>query len=313
MKKLVFLVIILMLLMACSSEVSNYKFVTGDPGGTYYPLGSSISELLTNHSEHFDVSAYVGNASVSNTKMISNGEADMALVQSNVAYWADMGHEMFDEPIDNIRGIAALYPETIHIVVRADSDIENIEDLRRKNISIGEEGSGNYFDALNILEAYGIKNTDYIQLKFQWNDANQGMINGSVDAIFMTSGVPTSSLNALASEVEIRLIPIDQEIIDRLLEEKPYYKAGLVPAGTYVGVDQDIPTLTMKALWVCNEQLDEEDVYEMTSLFWENFKDVTDINFSTQKIKMEEALAGMSIQLHSGAMRYYEEQDIEMD
>lgn len=314
MKKIVLLLIISLFLYSCSESAPILKLVTGSTGGNYYPLGNAIAETLSEQNDDYTINAYTGNASVKNTDLIGKHEADMALVQSNVAYWAYNGFGMFeDEPVTNIRGIASLYSEMIQVIVRKDSGIKSIIDLKNRNVSLGLPDSGNYFDALNILEAYNLNSDDFNLLEYSFSDAVKGMKNGLIDAVFFTSGIPTSSVIAMSGDIEIDIIEIDAEILFEMIEEDPYYSYGLIPSDTYRGITKDVNTLSTRALWLCDADMDEDIVYRITKDFWENRKDIQEATDIAKSVLIDDAIEGMSIPLHPGALKYYKEIGIEVD
>jgi TRAP transporter TAXI family solute receptor len=293
--------------VGCSTATDDILIVTGSTGGTYYPLGNKIAEVLTDGTTDYVVSAYAGNASVQNSKMIGNEEVDMALVQSNVAYWATKGSKMFEEPVSNMRGIAVLYPEVIQIVARKDANITSVRDLVGKRVSIGKEGSGNYFDALTILSAYNIQLDDVDVSAQQSGEATEALISDSVDAVFITSGIPNGIIQEVASEIDITIIPLDEDMVVQISSKEPYLSRSIIEANTYKGVTENILTLETPALWVCKSDLDDDLIYEMTSIFWENHDIFNVVAESINAIQSDNILNGMSIELHPGAMKYYEE------
>jgi TRAP transporter TAXI family solute receptor len=307
MKRFLIILVVIIMTVSCSTATDDILIVTGSTGGTYYPLGNKIAEVLTDGTTDYVVSAYAGNASVQNSKMIGNEEVDMALVQSNVAYWATKGSKMFEEPVSNMRGIAVLYPEVIQIVARKDANITSVRDLVGKRVSIGKEGSGNYFDALTILSAYNIQLDDVDVSAQQSGEATEALISDSVDAVFITSGIPNGIIQEVASEIDITIIPLDEDMVVQISSKEPYLSRSIIEANTYKGVTENILTLETPALWVCKSDLDDDLIYEMTSIFWENHDIFNVVAESINAIQSDNILNGMSIELHPGAMKYYEE------
>ncbi|MBN2794623.1 MAG: TAXI family TRAP transporter solute-binding subunit [Clostridia bacterium] len=310
MKKIYFVLILSLVLVSCSHQTENLKFATGLAGGIYYPLGSSIAEMLTDSNLGFIISAYSTSASVQNCNLIKTSEFDMALIQCNVAYWAYNGRGMFEEPVEQLNGIASLYTEVIQVVARKDANIRSIADLKGKRVNIGDYGSGNYFDAINLLNAYGMSESDLIIDEDKVDNAYLSMVNENLDAIIMTAGIPTGTIQNIASEVEIEIVPMDDEIIDALVRSEPYLVKTLIPAGTYKNIERDILTLGTEALLVVSESLDDDLVYEMTKNFWNSISHLNNNSLNIDNIDLETALRGMSIPIHPGARKYYEEKNI---
>jgi TRAP transporter TAXI family solute receptor len=284
------------------------KMGTGSASGTYYPLGNAIAELLTDTTKDYIVNAYTGSASVSNTKLLGEGVIDMALVQNNVAYWAQNGIGLFaGNKIDNINGIAVLYPEMIQVVVRKGAGIHSIEDLEGKNVNLGPDDSGNYFDAVKIIEAHEINLKQIKVHELSFSEAITGFRDGSIDAAFITSGIPTETVLKMGAVVDIEILSIDEKIINQLIERNPYYSLAVIPKETYKELKEDLVTITTSALWVCDSDMDEDLVYEMTKNFWEHQAKIETVHPVVTHLKVENSTVNMGITMHKGARRYYEE------
>jgi hypothetical protein len=302
-----------------SAEKQFVAIATGGTGGTYYPLGGALAQLLSDNVEGLTVITLTGNSSRANCNLISRGQVETAFSQANVTYWSYTGTGIYEnEPIlTNLRGIASLYPETIHIIATKASGIKTIEDLKGKKVGVGAPNSGTAADAEIILKAHGITFDD-VQVDFiDFNEVVQRLIDGQIDAGFTTTGYPTSSIINIATERDIILIPISAEKIKELVETIPYYGATVIPGGLYTGVDEDVPALATPALWICDAKLSPTLVYKMTKALWEHLGDVLEkVQFSDdfpsipaqgKNITLETALDGIGIPLHPGAELYYKE------
>jgi len=183
--------------------------------------------MLSNYVEGLIVTAQSGNASVANCNLISRGQIETAFAQANTTYWCYTATGILkdSQPIKNLRGIASLYPETIHIVATKASGIKTIEDLKGKKVGVGAPNSGTAADAEIILNAHGITFDD-IQADFlSFNEVAQRLIDGQIDAGFTTAGFPTSSIINIATKRDIVLIPMSAEKIKELCDAIPYYGA----------------------------------------------------------------------------------------
>jgi len=282
---------------------------TGGTGGTYYPLGGALAQLLSNTVPDLAVSALTSNASLSNCNFISTGEIEMGLSQANTTYWAysATGVSKDNQPLPSLRGIASLYPETIHIIATKASGIKTIEDLKGKKVGVGAPNSGTAADAEIILEAYGITFDDIQADYLSFNEVAQRLIDGQIDAGFTTAGFPTSSVINIATKRDIVLIPISAEKIKELTDAIPYYGATVIPGGLYKGVDEDVPALATPALWICDANLSPTLVYKMTKALWENREVLEKVHSQGKNVTLETALDGIGIPLHPGAELYYKE------
>jgi TRAP transporter TAXI family solute receptor len=251
--------------------------------------------------------------SVDNINAIARDEIESGLSQSDIAYWAYTGTGVYAlrGPITNISLIANLYPESIQIVVRRDSGIATVPDLRGKRISLGAPESGTLVDAKIILAAYGLEEDDIIPVFEAPGPAGDLMRDGKLDAFFIVAGVPTNAIEALSEEIEIDLLPIDGEIAARLIEENPFFAVNVIPAETYVGTPE-IHTLSVGAQWIVGTEVDADLVYGVTRALWnKNSREVLDNGHPKgAQIRLETALKGAGLPLHPGAERYYREQGL---
>ena len=172
---------------------------TGGTAGTYYPIGGAMAEILNKNIEGMNATAQSTGASVANINMLKDGSIDLAIIQNDITYYAANGTEMFkDKKVDNLRGIAALYPETCQAVTLESSGIKTIADLKGKRVSVGAAGSGVEANARQILAAYGLTYDD-IQVQYlSFGESSSALKDGNVDAAFLTAGFPTAAVQDLS-------------------------------------------------------------------------------------------------------------------
>lgn len=292
-----------------STYSGTITLYTGGTSGVYYPLGSKYAELLDKNG--VSAKAVTSGASVSNAQAIGNGNAQAAIMQNDVAYYAYNGLYMFNgKPIKKLRGVAALYPETVQFVVRADSDIKSLSDLKGKKVAIGAPGSGTAVAAEQILKAAGVWNSiQKVNQKF--SEAAQALKLGQIDAAVIVSGAPTPAITQIAVTTPVRVLPIPDSILSKLKSEGYiFYVRQDLKAGTYKGMGTDTATVAVKAILVASADLPEEVVYKMTKILFDNVDQLRAVHQKARYISLNTALDGMSIPLHSGAAKYYTEKGI---
>lgn len=317
-------------LAGAESELQILRLGTGGTGGTYFPIGSILAQALSTpiDPENGDRTGVpdlllvpqISNGSVSNVKGLSRGLLDLALVQSDVAYWAYNGTAIFnDQPKHHaLRAVANLYPESMHLVARKGSGIESVANLKGKRVSLDEVGSGTVVDARIVLHFYDLEESDLKAVFLKPFFAARQIANGELDAFFLFAGYPAAAILDLAATTGATLVPIDGPAVEAILHEHPYfargvipagtYGHGLIPAGTYKGVG-DTPTLTVGAQLLVNAALEEDFIYQLTRALWSTYTQelLIEGHPKGKEIKLKRALEGVSIPLHPGAARFYRE------
>ncbi len=298
-------------------ETYQLRILTGSTAGTYYPVGTAYAKLLNQYSEgRIDARALEGKASVGNIKDLCAGNAEAALAQNDISYYAYYGTtiEAFQgNPQTCIRAVGVLYPETIQIVVLADSGIKTLQDLAGKKVAVGNAGSGTYWNARQILEAAGL--WDKIKPEYKtFKEVAEDLKLGNIDAAFLTAGIPTSAVEQIASEKPIRILEVPDEIYQKLKEKYPFYAQVVIPAGTYTGLNEDVKTVAVMSMLLVRADVPEDVVYQMAKILYEHADEIKQQvqKQSVQYISLEHALDGLSIPLHPGAYKYFEEKGIKV-
>ena len=312
MKKslLLTLVVSLALVLVCipASARTFISIATGGTGGTYYPLGGGMAEIFNNNLEDVNATAEVSGASVENCRLIQKGQVELAMVQNNITFYAVNGTELFDEKMENLRGIAMLYPEIIQIVTTKDTGIKTVEDFKGKRIAVGAPGSGTEADARHIIEAHGLTYDDMTVDYLSFAEAVDSLKDGHVDAAFLTGGVPTAAVMDLAATHDVQLVEVANEYINKLQDKYPFYTKINIPAGTYSGLDETVQTVTVQAMLISNKNVDEDLIYNLTKSLFNNLNKLGQIHAKGKNIKLHTALLGMPIELHNGAQRFFREE-----
>ena len=291
----------------CGGSGEKEQFIniaTGGTAGTYYPIGGAIAEVLNKNG--MNASAQSTGASVANINMLKDKQVELAIVQNDITYYAVNGEEMFKEggKVENLSGIASLYPETCQFVVREDSGIKAITDLKGKRVAVGAAGSGAEANARQILEAYGITYDDVDEQFLSFAEGSYALKDGTVDAAFVTAGYPTASVQDIASQNKIRLLPVGDEQIKKLADKYPFYTKTTVPAGTYQGFDQEVQTVSVMAILVANDKIDAALGEKLTKAIFDNLDKIAAAHSAGKNITKENALKGMDfIKMNEGATK----------
>ncbi len=310
--------------IANAQQMKFFRIGTGGTAGTYYPIGGIISNAISNPpgSRPCDKGGSCGvpglvaiaqsaNGSVANVNAIKSGALESGFAQSDVAYWGYTGTGIYEGKgkVENLRAIANLYPESIHVVARKGAGIKSVKDLKGKRVSLDEPGSGTLVDARIILEAYGLSEKDVKADYIKPSPAAAKIKDNQLDAFIIVAGYPTGSVVELTSSVGAELVPVSGPEVDAIIKKYGFFAKDVIPAGTYEGVDTDTPTISVGAQWVVGAGVDENLVYEITKALWnKNTRQLLDKGHAKGKaIQQATALDGVGIPLHPGAEKYYRE------
>ncbi|MEN8189650.1 MAG: TAXI family TRAP transporter solute-binding subunit [Thermodesulfobacteriota bacterium] len=306
-----------------ADKMSFFRIGTGGTGGTYYPIGGLLAHCISNPpgSRPCEKGGSCGvpglvaiaqsaNGSVANINSIKSGVLESGFSQSDVAYWAYTGTGIYEGKgaVKDLRALANLYPETIHLVARKGSGIKSVKDLKGKRVSLDEPGSGTLVDARIILEAYGLTEKDIKADYIKPNPAIDKIKDNQMDAFFIVAGFPTGAVVELASSVGAEIVPINGPEAEAVIKKYGFFSKNIIPAGTYEGIGET-ESISVGAQWVVSANVDADLVYKITKAVWnEKSRKLLDKGHAKGKaITAETALDGVGIPLHPGAERYYKE------
>ena len=320
------MILFLMIGLSGKSFAQELKFFTIGTGGTaytYYPVGGMIANAISKPPgsrecgkggscgvPNLIASAVSSRGSVDNVNAIISGLRNSGFAQSDVAYWAYTGTGTMEgkEPAKDLRTIAALFQEHIHLVALKKSNINSVKDLKGKRVSLDEPGSGTYVDAKLILESNGLSTSDVKAEALKGKAATDALRNGKVDAIFVVAGFPTGAIVELASAVDVKLVPIDGAGAKALTSKYGFFSQSPIPSGTYEGVDE-VNTVAVGAQWFTSAKEDNELIYQITKALWnKESRKLMDVGHAKGKtITPDTALSGVGVPLHPGAEKFYKE------
>lgn len=312
MKKFFALILALVMslsLVACGGGSSaKLRFVTGGESGTYYAFGSVIAQHATNNAG-INVVGLVGNGSQANIEELQAGNADLAFCQSDVMAYAYEGTNIFDAKVDCFSTVAALYTEQVQIVT-VNPSIKTVADLKGKNVSIGAAGSGVFFNAVDILGAYGLDVEKDINPTYQsFGDSADALKDGKIDAAFIVAGAPTTAITDLATTKAVSLVSLDDEHIDKLLASSPYYTKCTIPADVY-GLDADTTTVGVGAVILARDDVSEDAIYALCADIFDNAADLVSSHAKYGELSLEYAASITSVPYHAGAVKYFAEHNM---
>ena len=287
-----------------------FRIGTGGTAGTYYPVGGMIANAVSQPGK-IVATAQASNGSLANVNAIAGGSMEAGLSQSDVATWAYTGTGAFEgkPKVADLRMIANLYPESIHLVVKKGSGIKSVADLKGKRVALDEPGSGTLINARMVLAAYGVKEADIKPEYIKPNQAGDKLKDGALDAFFFVGGAPAgASAELAASGTGIELLPLGGPQAEALRKSSPFFAVDNIPANTYKDVPA-VQTLAVGAQLVTSAKVDTETVYQVTKgMFSESTQKTLAAGHAKGKfITKENAVKSAGIPFHPGAEKFYRE------
>lgn len=299
---------------AAAQDLQMLRIGTGGLLGVYYPVGKALAEGITKAAIAPDLIAVeqTSGGSVDNLHALLAGEIEVGLVQADVAHRALQREEPFTElgGADQVRAVASLYPEHLQILTRRDAGIRRIQDFRGKSVSLDEVGSGTLAVMRIVLDAHGLGEKDFDPVYLKPEFTQERLAGGKLQGFCLMAGTPTKAIADIINQ-DYSLVPIEPEIGARISHAYPYLAAGFIPADAYQGVPQT-PTLEVHALMVVRDDMDEQLVYRMTEALWNEQTQtlLREAHPQGQHVTLDSSLSGISIQLHPGARRFYEDKGL---
>lgn len=291
-----------------ADDLRFFRIGTAATSGTYFQIGGVLASAIskppgTRECEHGGSCGVAGlvavaqatQGSMKNLLAIGSGQMELGFAQSDLALWAytgkgipasprcrsqgdgqtsPSGTQLLKDrgPMQTLRFIAALFPENVQIVVRAESPIHSLRDLKGKRVSMGEAASGTIADARLVLDAAGMSECDLKPQYLRLSRAVEALQNNEIDAFFLVAGAPVPAIAEIASLVPLRLLPLDSATLNRLMGRPPFFRAEAIPGGTYPGIDDPVNTVAVTALWVVDAAVPDDLVYAITRSLWQGLE-----------------------------------------
>lgn len=313
----------LSLLISCSDQTvqhGTYVLTTGSTGGTYYPVGVALSTLVTaEESVDFSITAISSAGSMENIKLLRDNQAQFGLVLSIFAAWAWDGTGPIREPQPHLRSISAMWPNVEHFVLSSDlvslgtvADLNNIDGER---FVLGQRNSGAEHTGIYILESLGIDYLSKFGLAYMGYGASAGALqDGNIVGMNVPAGAPVTAITQAYAQLgnNMRVLDFSQQELDAINQRFPLWQSYQMPPGTYPYQEETITTAASPNVLLVRDEISDEVVYNFTKLLWENLAILQEIHSATKEMRLEEALIGIPVPLHPGAVQYYRETGLEI-
>jgi len=308
-----------------AAQGEDYLLATASTGGTYYPVGVALATLVKvklQPSEGINMSAINSAGSGENVALLRDGEAQFAIVQGLFGAYAATGTGPLENegPQENMRSITMLWPNVEHFVVYDryvdTGTIADIENLVGETVSMGRRNSGTIGSNRTILGNLGYDlDEDFDLVYMGYGPSADALQNGEIAAMSTPAGPPVSAVSSafanLGGEIEV-LNFTDEQMTAANGDFDSLWTRFVIDAGTYPGQDEAIETIAQPNFLAVDESVPEETVYKITQTIYENLTFLQGIHPATNAMSLDSAIAGLPLKLHPGALRYYEEEGIEV-
>lgn len=307
----------LVLVFKPESGISADKYITigtGGVTGVYYPAGGAICRLVNRARKEHGIRCSVEstNGSVYNLNALRAGELEVAVAQSDWQYHSYMGTGPFKNlgSDKKLRSLFSLHSEPFTVIVRADSGINDLDDIRGKKVNVGNQGSGQRATMESIMQVKGWTYNDFRPTELRASEQAQALCDGKIDVMIYAAGHPNGAVQEVTTTCNAKILPIDDKDIDKLISKLPFYSYTTIPAGMYSGNNRDIRTFGVRATFVSTEDASEEIVYQTVKAVFENFENFKTLHPVFSILEPRELMKeGNTAPLHRGAVRYYKEKN----
>jgi hypothetical protein len=302
--------------VGAQAAMAKQTFVTIGTGGitgVYYPTGGAIAKIINAKKAEYGIRASVESTGGSkfNINAIDSKDLDFGVAQADTQFQAYNGKGPWEgKPVKKLRAVFALAPEAVTFVAAEDSGIKSLKDIKGKTINLGDPGSGNRINALDLVGTVGlVPGKDFRDEKLKPADAPRILQDGRIDGFFYTVGHPNGNIKeATAGKRKVRIVSI--EGLDDLIKAAPYYSVTEIPMDQYpdaVNGKEKVKTLGMLATLVTSEDTPKDVVYAITKEVMENLAEFKKLHPALSGLTKESMLQGLTAPIHEGALKYYKE------
>lgn len=291
-----------------AEKVTYISMGSGGIGGTYYPIGGGMCELLNKYIPNMMATSEVTGASLQNVIMVANNECQVAQANASAVYLGYRGMEPFKEKY-NVSSMFNMHPSHIHFMALKSSGIKSIKDFKGKIVCVGPPGGTTFVSAYDIMAAAGITEDDIKPSYLNMTEGISALKDGIIDAIVISCSVPNPATMELTSTEDVSFFPVDEETFTKLFSKFPYYFKDKIEKGSYKGLEEDIPCVIVWNIVICNPNLDVDLVYQMTKVWFEHVDYLIKVHPICRYMILDRA-TDVPCPMHPGAEKYFREMGV---
>ena len=276
---------------------------TASLGGAFYPVGQTVSNLVTKYADGLSMLPVVSAGAIQNPRLVHSGEVDLGMTNGNMAWLAVNASGPYAEPL-NLKAVGVMHASILHMVTLEGSSIQSFEDLRGKRIAVGPAGGGTYGFLVRLLEVHGMTIGDITASYLSYTDGFTQLGDRNVDAAFALAGFPTAAIMQTQATQDLSFIELSDEMLATMLERYPYYTTRSLPKDVY-RQDTDVTVIGVNNMLIVNGDMDEEQVFQITRAIYGHMDEFKSNNAIASQIDRMRSMY-LPIPLHAGAARYFE-------
>jgi TRAP transporter TAXI family solute receptor len=303
--------------LGVAAQQRTLSIATGGTGGVYYPLGGGLANILTKALPGVQATAEVTGGSVDNLKLIGSGQAELAFTMVDATLDAYKGEDKFKGNKVDVRALAVLYPNRMHVVSVDGRGVEKMADLKGKRVSAGSPGSATEVMAFRVIEAAGLdKDKDMRRERLGVAESVNAIKDGKIDAFFWVGGLPTAAVTDLGATPGVKIKMIDHADLFEKMNQKygNLYAPDVIKAGTYPGQDKDNHITTVWNIMVTGAKMPEQLAYDIVKTTFDKKAEWVAVHREAGELKLENQSVGKSgVPFHPGAIKYFTEQGVKMN
>jgi len=288
----------------------NMVLATGGTAGTYYPFGGAMAKIWNSKVPGMNITAQATGASVENVRLVNRNEAELAIVQSDTVDFAFNAKEAFKEKLTKMAALAVLYPEVIQVVVRGDSKIDSLDDLKGMKIGVGAPGSGTEANFRQLCDSYGLKKEDVKAQYLSFAESAEQVKDKHIDAFIVTAGIPNAAIMDIGAQHNVKIINIADDKSALVVKKYPFLSPFTIPANTYKNQTHPVKTVAVNAVLIASTDLKTDVVYNLVKALFENQGELAMSHAKGKALSLKTASSGVSIPFHPGAVKYYKEKGL---
>ena len=299
------------ILVGCSgSGNERIKFVTGPQGGSWYPLGGAIKNLIEGRVEGVNIQVLPG-AGIANVKAVESGQAQIGLANSVSTVDGINGRAPFTEKATHVCNVATLYPQYFQVVTLPGAGIRSPADLKGKALAGQQKGNTGEAITDHMLRAYGIGYDDLSRVSYgSYTDSVTLMKDGNAQFFTLGTTIPAGAVMDLASARDIKLMPIPDDGLEKMQQFNPGYRRGIIPKGTYPKQTEDVPTVQYATHFIARCELDDQFVYDILDSIYGGVGGLESITKAIKGATPEKMGRDIGVPMHPGAARWYQEKGV---